>query len=267
MPGLPWPREPRKPGPDDGVPARPGPQGHPGALRTMPLRRRVHAPVQPEHPGGPGHGVLDLGPRPAPEPVRRPGRRDLRGLPQGPSDPAAVGPGGEHVPAERSRDVRGLPLRPAADDAPRARNRPARKIPEQRSRPPDLRSGRPLRAGVQRLPRQPRRRSPGRGLGPVRVWTVPRGPGRLPGQQRPPAGVRAGRPARLRHVPRSPRHPEDLRREPRGARRAGLLYLPRPRRPERPGVPGDGAAARLAHRTADGRAARSCSRPAMRGWR
>ena len=78
--------------PAAGFLSRPGAPEDPRALRPLPLRRRVHAPVRPEPAHGPGLRVLDVRARPAAQAVRRPERGDVHRLPPGAPDPAARRP-------------------------------------------------------------------------------------------------------------------------------------------------------------------------------
>ncbi len=89
MSGVPRKRRFRHVGSVRGLPEPAREAEDPRALRTLPLRRRIHAAVQPESAHRPGLRVLDLRARTAAQAVQRPECRDVHRLPPGAPDPPA----------------------------------------------------------------------------------------------------------------------------------------------------------------------------------
>ena len=93
--------------------------------------------------------------------------------------------------------------------------------------------GRPERADLQQLPRQPRRRAARSRLGGQRLRHLPREDRRPVRRYQHEAPLRGGETSRLRHLPRQPQDSAALGQNGRDERRRGLHQVPRARQVRR----------------------------------
>ena len=254
--------------PRQGVHRQAPARADPAALRPLPLRRAVHEALQSRAPRRPGRRVRDLRPRAPAARARRSQGRGLRELPPRAFHPAAVGPEVERPSAARRRHVRALSRRRQVHGRLQDPDRPAREVQDERSLEGDDGQGRPVRADVQRLPRQPRRLAAGDHLGGQRLRAVPLRDGRPLQEERPRQGLRRDGLAGLRDLPREPR---DQGR--RATRCSASATRPCARPATRPDDKGGKSAIRdaRAHRFARRRDRQgrtwSSTRPSTRAWR
>ena len=145
---------------------------------------------------------------------------------------------------------------------------PAREVQDERSLEGDVGQGRPVRADLQRLPRQPRRLAARDRLGRQCLRAVPLRDGRPLQEERPRQGLRRDGLAGLRDLPREPRDP-GRRATPCSASATRPSARPATRRTTRAGKSAVEMRALIDSLAvaSSTRPTRSSQRPSTRAWR